>query len=101
LLESAVRCRDPYVRFRKRWLARRLAPDCSRIELAALPKKRDELRLLRAMGFETANVHLGSIAPKPLKQDLKRRGSGWLLRAARAMEKAVRADHDAYRATNG
>jgi hypothetical protein len=98
LMESAVRCRDPYVKLRKRWVVRRLAPDCSRIELAALPRERDELRLLRAMGFETANVHLGSMAPTRLQQDLKKRGSAWLLRAARDMERAVRADHHAYRA---
>jgi hypothetical protein len=101
LIESAVPCRDPYVKLRKRWVVRRLAPDCSRIELAALPRERDELRLLRAMGFETANVHLGSIAPTRLQQDFKRRASGWLLRAARAMERAVRADHSAYRAGQG
>jgi hypothetical protein len=98
LLESAVRCRDPFVKLHKRWVVRRLAPDCSRIELSALPKERDELRLLRAMGFETANVHLGSIAPKQLQRDLRMRGRDWLLRAAREMEKAVRADHQAYRA---
>lgn len=101
LLESAVRCRDPYVKLRKRWVVRRLAPDCSRIELSALPRERDELRLLHAMGFETANVHLGSMAPKRLKQDLKQRGSGWLLGAARDMERAVQADHHASRAAEG
>jgi hypothetical protein len=101
LIESAVRCRDPYVEFRKRWIVRRLAPDCSRIELSALPRERDELRLLRAMGFETANVHLGSSTPKRLQEDLTKRGSGWLLRAAWDMEKAVRADHHAWRAAAG
>ena len=34
IIESAVRCRDPYVRLQKRWIVRRLAPDCSRIELS-------------------------------------------------------------------
>jgi len=37
-----------------------LAPHCSRIEMASIPKKRDEERLLHSMGFETANIHLGS-----------------------------------------
>jgi hypothetical protein len=60
ILDCAVRCRDPFVRLEKRWIVRRLAPDCSRIELAALPRERDETRLLHAMGWETANVHLGS-----------------------------------------
>jgi len=51
---------------------RRLAPNCSRIELSALPKERDELRLLHAMGWETANVHLGTAQPRVLRADLKK-----------------------------
>ena len=60
LLDCAVRCRDPFVRVRRKWVVRRLAPDCSRIELSMLPEQRDEIRLLHAMGMETANIHLGS-----------------------------------------
>ena len=96
VLDRAVRCPDPFVRLQKRWIVRRLAPDCSRIELSALPKERDELRLLHAMGFETANVHLGSVKPRVLEADLKKRPKGWLLAAARKMEKAVFADFQAY-----
>ncbi|HXK07941.1 MAG TPA: DUF2252 family protein [Verrucomicrobiae bacterium] len=96
-LDTAVRCRDPFVRLLKRWIVRRLAPDCSRIEISALPAERDELRLLHAMGFETANVHLGSVSPKALATDLKKRPRGWLYRAAKAMEKAMLADFQEYR----
>lgn len=96
ILDTAVRCRDPFVRLQKRWIVRRLAPDCSRIELSALPKERDEFRLLHAMGFETANVHLGSIGPKTLRDDLQRHRGLWLYQAARAMEKAVLADFSAW-----
>jgi len=97
ILDCAVRCRDPFVRLQKRWIVRRLAPDCSRIELSALPKEHDVLRLLIAMGWETANVHLGSARGRVLLADLKKRKRGWLLEAARAMEKAVKADFEAYR----
>ena len=96
ILDSAVRCRDPFVRFQRRWIVRRLAPDCSRIELAALPKERDEMRLLLAMGWETANIHLGSVKARVLVNDLKKRPRGWLLSAARRMEKAVLADFQDY-----
>jgi len=99
LLNTAVRCRDPFVRLQKRWIVRRLAPDCSRIELAALPAEHDELRLLYAMGWETANVHLGSVKAKVLARDLEKRPKGWLYRAARAMEKAMLADYEEYRKT--
>jgi len=91
-----VRCPDPFVRFQKRWIVRRLAPDCSRIELSALPKEPDELRLLHAMGWETANIHLGSVKPRVLQADLQKRPHGWLLAAARKMEKAVYADFEAW-----
>ena len=60
ILERAVRVPDPFVHVFGRWLLRRLAPDCSRIEIDSLPAKRDEERLLYAMGWETANIHLGS-----------------------------------------
>jgi len=96
ILERSVRCRDPFVRFQKRWIVRRLAPDCSRIELSALPKERDELQLLHAMGWETANVHLGTAKPRTLLADLGKRPKGWLIQAAREMEKAVKADFKAY-----
>lgn len=92
LLDCAVRCRDPFVRLRGRWIVRRLAPDCSRIELSSLPGERDVERLLYAMGWETANIHLGSVKPKALLEDLKKRPAGWLPKAARAMRKAVTAD---------
>jgi len=97
ILNRAIRSRDPFVRLQKRWIVRRLAPDCSRIELAALPKERDELRLLHAMGFETANIHLGTQKANILKVDLKKRPRGWLLQAAGKMRKAVIADFEEYR----
>jgi hypothetical protein len=92
ILDAAVRCRDPFVRLQKKWIVRRLAPDCSRIELAALPRERDELRLLHAMGWETANVHLGSGRRRELIADLKGRRKEWLARAARVMGDAVSED---------
>jgi hypothetical protein len=98
ILDAAIRTPDPFVRLQKRWIVRRLAPDCSRIELSALPKERDGLRLLHAMGFETANVHLGSIRARLLAADLKKRPRGWLYRAAQGMRKAVLADFEEFRA---
>jgi hypothetical protein len=83
---AAVRVKDPFLRFQGRWLVRRLAPDCSRIELATLPEERDEERLLYCMGRETANMHLGS--PKPnaaVKRDLAKRRGRWLHKAAKSM----------------
>jgi hypothetical protein len=71
ILRRSVRCPDPCVAVRGAWLVRRLAPDCSRIALNALPKKRHEEQLLEAMGWETANVHLGSSDARALRADLQ------------------------------
>jgi hypothetical protein len=95
-IDRAVRCPDPFVHLRKRWIVRRLAPDCSRIELSALPKERDVVHLLEAMGWETANIHLGTAKPRVLLRDLDKRPAGWLLKAANRMRKAVLEDFRAY-----
>jgi len=98
ILDQAIRCPDPFVRVKRRWVVRRLAPDCSRIELRALPAVRDELALLRAMGWETANVHLGSARAKSLRADLQRRSEDWLRKAATHMRDEVKTDWQAWRA---
>jgi hypothetical protein len=97
ILDRAVRCNDPFLRISGPWIVRRLAPDCSRIELSDLPKMRDELRLLRAMGWETSNVHLGSKKAKAISIDLKKRKSDWLIRAARKMADLVADDYKTWK----
>jgi hypothetical protein len=98
-LDHSVRAVDPFVHLKGRWIVRRLAPDCSRVELASMPKERDESKLLHAMGFETANVHLGTPrAAKAILQDLGKRPRYWLHEAASAMVKATAADWSDWRA---
>ena len=98
IISSAVRALDPYVHLCGRWIVRRLAPHCSRIELTAVPKKRDEERLLHSMGFETANIHLGSKgAIKAVRHDFAKRKSGWLHEASRKMGEAVGKDWEDWR----
>jgi uncharacterized protein (DUF2252 family) len=93
ILDHAVRVRDPFVRPCDGWLLRRLAPDCSRIELASLPARRDEERLLYSMGWETANVHFGTPRAIPaVKRDLAKRPGNWLHKAAKAMLRATERD---------
>ncbi len=99
LLEKAVRCPDPYFRISDGWLIRRLGPHCSRIELSWLPKKRDEARLLHAMGHETANLHLGTPAARTeVLRHVTTLPGDWLFTAARAMAKVTKADWKAWRA---
>jgi hypothetical protein len=89
ILNRSVRCPDPCVRLKGRWIVRRLSPDCGRIELWELPAERDETRLLRAMGWETANVHLGSGKAREIGRHLAKLDRGWLHNAAGRMTEAV------------
>ena len=98
IITSAARALDPFVHLRSRWIVRRLGPLCSRIEMASIPKKRDEERLLHSMGFETANIHLGSKqAVKNVRRDLAKRKSGWVHEAAKKMLDAVHKDWQEWR----
>jgi len=93
IVNQSIRCPDPFLELRKGWVVRRLAPDCSRVELIVLPKGRDEYKLLEAMGRETANIHLGSArAIKRVKRDLNKRPEGWLHDAAKIMVQATTND---------
>jgi len=93
VVDRAIRSPDPFVRLQGHWIVRRLAPDCARVELEALPDPRTEARLLHAMGWESANVHLGSrTAARPILQDLRKREKGWLDRAATTMARAIHSD---------
>jgi hypothetical protein len=95
LVQFSIRVPDPCVRFQGRWVVRRLAPDCSRIELASLSKDRDEARLLYSMGWETANMHFSTPqAIAKVKQDLAARRNRWLHKSAKAMLAATMKDWD-------
>jgi len=97
IVDRAVRSADPFLGCPGRWVVRRLAPDCARIDLADLPDQRDDLRLVHAMGFETANVHLGTGKVGALLADLKVRPRSWLRRAAIVMVGQVERDWNAFR----
>jgi hypothetical protein len=93
ILDRAVRVPDPFLHSYDGWLLRRLAPDCSRIEIASLPGSRDEERLLYSMGWETANIHFGTPYAIPaIRRDLARRPRNWLHKAAKAMLHAAECD---------
>ncbi len=98
VLRRAVRALDPCFTLRGRWIIRRLAPDCARIELGDLPAERDELKLLYAMGWETANIHLGSKRRK-IAAHLAAQERRWLEHAAEEMAMATTEDFRAWVAT--
>jgi hypothetical protein len=93
IIARAVRVADPFLSVHDGWVVRRLAPDCSRIEMKHLAGVQDECRLLWMMGWETANVHLGSPRQRAaITRDLRKRKEDWLLQAARAMRNATLED---------
>jgi uncharacterized protein (DUF2252 family) len=98
IVAGAARASDPFLYTAKGWLLRRLSPHCLRIDLNDFPKKRDEIRILKAMGEETANVHFGMQgAAAEVRRDLRRRPDGWLNGAARKMAEAVLKDWEIWR----
>jgi uncharacterized protein (DUF2252 family) len=98
-LDISVRAIDPCVRLKSGWIVRRLAPDCTRVELASVPREKDKSKLLQAMGWETANVHLGSRRTRAILRDLGGRQRHWLHEAAARMVKATTADWEEWRST--
>jgi hypothetical protein len=91
---------DPSLMIRGRWLIRRISPHISRIELADLPRQRDEERLLFAMGVETGRFHASELRRAGLNRllrDMARRSPRWLLRTARTLSDATRADRQSWR----
>lgn len=97
ILNRAVRSHDPYVEVKDSWLTRRLSPHCCRIEMNELPKKRDDYRLLHSMGWETANIHIGSGKTADIRRDLTKRKASWLREAAKAMIKITTHDWKEWR----
>jgi hypothetical protein len=98
IINRAVRCPDPFVQLRGRWIVRRLAPLCSRVELASLRGPNTELRLLHAMGWETANIHLGTPSGrKAILHHLDKQKGKWLHHASEAMLEAIRADWNVWK----
>jgi uncharacterized protein (DUF2252 family) len=92
-VRRAVRAHDPFLRTHGAWILRRLSPYCSRIELRQMPRWRDEDKLLWTMGYELANVHLGTRgASARVRTDLRRHKPKWLRESAEAMADATLTD---------
>ncbi len=93
ILGAAVRDPDPFVAVKDSWVVRSLAPNRSKIELGELSHLKEETRLLYSMGYETANVHLGTKgAAQSILKDLGSRDSSWLIDAVKTMAKSVEKD---------
>ena len=102
LLARAVRRLDPTLKVYEGWVVRGLAPDRCRIDLDELGPERDEARMLRAMGWETANIHLGTRGMvNNVLADLKDRKKNWLVKYADRMVGVTLEDWETWRRTRG
>jgi len=101
ILRSAVRSPDPFLRVIDRWITRRLAGDCIKVELGKLKLVPVESDMLYAMGWETGNIHLGSgNAIKAIQNDLKKRPADWLRTASKLMAEATVRDWQDWKKTH-
>lgn len=91
-----LRLDDPSLQIKGSWLVRRIAPDCTRIELTRLPTKRAEKHLLYCAGAEVANIHLANLkADKSILCDLRRRRKSqedWLSISSETMAAIINKD---------
>lgn len=101
IVSKAIRCPDPTLKITDGWVIRRLSPYCSRVELSELPKEHDDRKLLRAMGYETANIHLGSVGADTIISDIGKLPQDWLHDSAHAMLDAIRTDWHNWKAKQG
>jgi hypothetical protein len=98
ILRCASRAADPFLGMQGSWVVRRLSPYCSRIELAELPRSREEEKLLWGMGRELANIHVGSRRCVPgILRNLRERKPKWLRVATEKMTTATLQDWKAWR----
>ena len=91
VVRAAVRAADLHLTVRAGWVVRRIAPDCARVGSSAAAAMPDHAQLLRAMGAETANVHLGAsrASVSAVRRDLAGRPEGWLRQASKTMERVT------------
>jgi hypothetical protein len=102
VLDSAVRDPDPGVRLEGKWVVRQLAPDSAPIEIESLAGHREQDRLLHAMAFEVANIHLGTPrAAQAILSDLKSRPGKWFRSAVKDMTKAILTEWKAWKKSVG
>ena len=101
IVSKAVRCPDHTLGITEGWVIRRLSPYCSRVELSVLPKEHDDEKLFQAMGFEIANIHLGSAGAETILSDLATRPETWLHDSAHAMLDAIKTDWRNWKSNQG
>ena len=89
---------DPWYHASNGILVRRLSPNNRKIEVEDGPDTLLSAQVLEAMGFEIANIHLGTANIRSaIVRDLGKRKPNWLHAAAKGAATAVADDHKAWK----
>jgi hypothetical protein len=84
------RAPDPWYDVRKGVVVRRLSPNSRKIEVKSQPAELLDPRMLRAMGHELANLHIGTgNRVRAIEKDFRKRKAHWLHDAMVAATKFV------------
>jgi uncharacterized protein (DUF2252 family) len=99
LLTAARQYPDPSMQLVGNWIVRRIAPDADKVSLGKLQKhgfeSEDAAMLFKAMGRETANVHLASGKAADILDDLREReeeDGDWFKKAVQTWRAKVEED---------
>ena len=89
---------DPWFRVSGNLAVRRLSPNNRKIEAEDAVGNLLMPEMLRAMGFEIANVHLGTgDCGADVGKDLRKRKRGWLTSSAKTAAEAIARDYGDWR----
>jgi Uncharacterized protein conserved in bacteria (DUF2252) len=90
---------DPWYRIKNNVAVRRLSPNNRKIEVEKGESTLFTRDILQAMGFELANVHLGTAERRgAIKRDLEKRKRGWLTANARKASDATTREYKDWKA---
>jgi Uncharacterized protein conserved in bacteria (DUF2252) len=91
---------DPWYRIKNDVVVRRLSPNNRKIEMEKGKSTLFTRDMLQTMGFDLANVHLGTAERRDaIRQDLEKRRRGWLTANARKASDATTQEYDAWKAS--
>lgn len=95
ILTKAIRSRDEALTplEKEGWILRKLSPERAKLNMKSLSRDNKDEALLFNMGWETANIHLGtSPARQAILEDVQQRPQEWLQEAGQRMAEAIEAD---------
>ena len=99
IASGKYRAPDPWYRVIGNVVVRRLSPNSHKIEVKHDAETLLDARMLRVMGHELANVHLGTDgAEASVQAHFSKRDAGWLQNAATAAAKLVSDEYEEWKA---